>query len=428
MNRALLNTGWILTEKVMFALAGIFINVYVARYLGPDAFGLIGFSMAIVALISPLVKLGSENVVFNRLVRNQPSGLLLLETSGRIRALLFACIALLLTVGALFYFESREAIIVFCILLWGSFFTANDIFAVFFNALLNAKFNTLAGNIALAIGVVLKLVFIKFGGSVIWFASANVAQWAVSYAIKWRVYRRQTRDRVRDFNGKSRRHTRHLLKVGLPLAISSISIAIYTRTDQIMLGAMVDQTHVGYYSAALTLSQGWMFLPMAIITSYMVRINEAARHNDPALFDRKVRKLFAMVLFITLGPAIFIGVLSEPLVELLYGADYAPAAMVLSITVISSVFSGLGTAAHSVITVLGGYGFLLRKMIAVSLLNIGLNYLLIPQLGLTGAALSTLCAEILSAFVLNLLYSRGRIFRLQLEVLMPHKLRESLRV
>ncbi|OHV08718.1 flippase [Kushneria phosphatilytica] len=428
MNRALLNTGWILSEKVMFALAGIFINVYVARYLGPDAFGLIGFSMAIVALISPLVKLGSDNVVFNRLVRNQASGLLLLETSGRIRALLFGLIAVLLTVGGLFYFQSREAIIVFCILLWGSFFIANDIFTIFFNALLNAKFNTLAGNIALAIGVILKLSFIKFGGSVIWFACANVAQWAISYGIKWQVYRRQTRDRVRAFNGKSRRHTRHLMKVGLPLALSSISIAIYTRTDQIMLGAMVDQTHVGYYSAALTLSQGWMFLPMAIITSYMVRINETARENDPALFDRKVRKLFAMILLVTLGPAIFIGVLSEPLIELLYGTDYAPAAAVLSITVISSIFSAQGTAAHSVITVLGGYGFLLRKMIVVSLLNIGLNYLLIPQLGMTGAALSTLCAEILSAFLLNLFYRRGRVFRLQLEVLMPHKLRESLQI
>ncbi|WP_158700888.1 flippase [Phytohalomonas tamaricis] len=427
MNRALINTGWILTEKVLFALAGIFINVYVARYLGPEAFGLIGFSIAIVGLITPLVKLGSDNIVFNRLAKNQQSGLLLLETSAQIRAIAFVIFCTLLTAGAFFYFERSQQIVVFCIIVWGSYFTSNDIYSIFFNSSLNAKFNTIAQNISLLFGVVLKIAFIKLSGNIVYFAGANVLQWMISFFIKRHFYQRETKQIERTYRKKSPRHIKHLLKVGLPLAFSSLSIAIYTKTDQIMLGAMLDETHVGYYSAALTLAQGWLFLPMAIITSYMVRINEAARQNDSVIFDRKVRKLFSMVFFITLLPALVIGIFREPLVDLLYGQDYMPAASILAITVVSSMFSAMGYSSYGVITVLGGYSFLLKKMVAISLLNIVLNFLLIPQFGLAGAAIATMISEILSAFLLNIFYRKGRVFRLQLEVFALHKLKETIK-
>ncbi|MBO2007169.1 hypothetical protein J4732_17655 [Serratia marcescens] len=45
-----------------------------------------------------------------------------------------------------------------------------------------------------------------------------------------------------------------------------MSIVIYTRIDQIMLGNLVGEQAVGWFSAATTLSQGWVFVPMALIT------------------------------------------------------------------------------------------------------------------------------------------------------------------
>ena len=418
MNKALINTAWILGEKVMLALAGIFITVYVARYLGPSEFGLISLALAIVALITPMVKMGGDNVVFNRLARNRQSGLLLMAASTRVRAINFVIICTLLTIGAWFYFDTPKQMAVFSIIIWGSFFTTNEIYSVFFNSSLDSKFNTVAQNIALGVGVALKFAFIKLGATVGFFAAANIIQWAVSYFIKQHLFRKKTRDIAHTFKARSRRHSRHIVQVGVPLAISSLSIALYTRTDQIMLGSMIDETHVGWYSAALTLSQGWMMFPMALMTSWMVGINQANRGNDAALFEHRIRRLFLGVFAVAIIPAIIMGVFREPIIELLYGEEYAPAASVLGVTVISSVFSVLGTSAFNVITVMGGYSFLLKKMLFVSALNIVLNYLLIPQYGLVGAAMSTLIAEILSAVVLNLFYRRGRVLKLQLTAFM----------
>lgn len=414
MNKALINTAWILGEKAMFALAGIFITVYVARYLGPGEFGLISLALAVVALITPMIKLGSDNVIFNRLARKRHSGLLLMAASTRVRAINYVLVCSLLTLGAWFYFDTQKQFLVFSLIIWGSFFTTNEIYGLFFDSSLDSKFNTVAQNSALIVGVVLKFAFIKMGATVVFFALANIIQWALSWGIKRHLFKRKTREIADTLKTRSRRHTRHIVRVGLPLAISSLSVAIYTRTDQLMLGSMIDETHVGWYSAALTLSQGWMMFPIALMTSWMVGINEASRGTGKALFEHRVRRLFVAVLLIALVPATVMGLFSETVIALLYGSDYGPAAEVLRITVISSVFSVLGTTAFNVITVMGGYGFLLRKMLFVSALNIGLNALMIPRFGLVGAAYSTLIAEILSAVVLNLFYQKGRVLKLQL--------------
>lgn len=421
MNKALINTAWIMGEKVMFALAGIFITVYVARYLGPNEFGLISLALAIVALITPLVKLGSENVIFNRLARNQESGLLLMAASTRVRFINFLVVNSIITLGAWFYFDTLHKMLVFTIIIWGSYFITVEVYSVFFNATLNSKFNTIAQNGSLGIAVLFKLFFIHMGATVAYFAAANIMQWLISWIIKRYFFNKSIKSGFQKVQSHSRRHAKHLLHAGLPLAISSLSIALYTRTDQVMLGAMLDETHVGWYSAALTLAQGWLMFPVALMTSWMVGVNEAARSNDVTFFENRIKNMFLVVFFMALIPALIMGIFRHPIIALVYGDGYTPAGNILAITAISSVFSAYGTAAYRVITVIGGYAFLLKKMLFVSFVNVILNYILIPHYGMMGAASATLIAEILSALVLNAFYQRGRVLRLQMTAFLPRK-------
>ncbi|WP_162866550.1 oligosaccharide flippase family protein, partial [Escherichia coli] len=89
---------------------------------------------------------------------------------------------------------------------------------------------------------------------------------AVPYLVRLWLFRGEAAASPRVTPRQARRYGRYLLKVGLPLAISSLSIVIYTRIDQIMLGNLVGEQAVGWFSAATTLSQGWVFVPMALIT------------------------------------------------------------------------------------------------------------------------------------------------------------------
>lgn len=111
-------------------------------------------------------------------------------------------------------------------------------------------------------------------------------------------------------------------------------------------------------------------------------------------------------------------------IALLYGEAYAPAGPILEVAAATTIFSALGTVSYRIITVLGGYNFLFKKMAVVSVLNIGLNLYFIPLAGGTGAALATLLSEILSAFVFNIFYKNGAVFKLQLQAMLPLTLKE----
>jgi O-antigen/teichoic acid export membrane protein len=105
---------------------------------------------------------------------------------------------------------------------------------------------------------------------------------------------------------------------------------------------------------------------------------------------------------------------AHPAIALLYGAAFQPAANILAICTLTSLFSVMGTVSYRSIVLFAGYRFIAIKMPLVAVANVVMNLLLIPRYGLIGAAVSTLLAEFISFFVLNSLFRGGKITRLQL--------------
>ena len=244
----------------------------------------------------------------------------------------------------------------------------------------------------------------------VWFAVPYILSSAVPYGaplvIPW-----EAAALPRVTPRRAGRYGRYLLKVGLPLAISSLSIVIYTRIDQIMLGNLVGEQAVGWFSAATTLSQGWVFVPMALITSLMPGI---ASCRDPLEQEYRIRVLYLVVLGLSLPVLLGLWWFAHPAIALLYGAAFQPAASITAICTLTSLFSVMGTVSYRSIVLFAGYRFIAIKMPLVAVANVVMNLLLIPRYGLIGAAVSTLLAEFISFFVLNSLFRGGKITRLQL--------------
>ncbi|MBO2007170.1 oligosaccharide flippase family protein [Serratia marcescens] len=76
-------------ERVSLSLSGIFVSIYVARYLGPAQFGALNYLLATIAIVVPLVQLGADSIIFNRVARRRPSGIRLMLASIRLRRWLF---------------------------------------------------------------------------------------------------------------------------------------------------------------------------------------------------------------------------------------------------------------------------------------------------------------------------------------------------
>src|SRR5512138_2837849 len=67
------NTGWLFADKIIRMGAGLLVGVWVARYLGPDRFGLLSYAGAFAALFGSIATLGLDGIVVRNIVRNPES-------------------------------------------------------------------------------------------------------------------------------------------------------------------------------------------------------------------------------------------------------------------------------------------------------------------------------------------------------------------
>ena len=59
-----------MAEQILRILAGLFVGIWVARYLGPEQFGLFSYVLAFTALFGGIAKLGLDGIVVRELVNH----------------------------------------------------------------------------------------------------------------------------------------------------------------------------------------------------------------------------------------------------------------------------------------------------------------------------------------------------------------------
>ena len=63
------NTSWILGERISRMGVSLFVGIYVARYLGPERFGLLSYASSFVGIFVALATLGLDEVVVRELIK-----------------------------------------------------------------------------------------------------------------------------------------------------------------------------------------------------------------------------------------------------------------------------------------------------------------------------------------------------------------------
>lgn len=410
MKTVLMNSLWLMLERISLSLSGIFVSVYVARYLGPAQYGLISYLLSVIAIGVPLVQLGADTVLFNRVAKRVHSGIRLMLASMRIRRQLFAVIAVPLMAWALLT-QDRTSQIMMALMLVSAYFSVQDVYKIYYDALLKSKLNTMINNVALLLSIIMRLVLVNMALPLVWFAVPYVFSSLLPYLVRSVLFHR-SRPPLRPIAKRHQRgYGRYLLKVGLPLAVSGLSIVIYTRIDQIMLGNYLGEHSVGLYSAAITLSQGWVFVPMALITSMLPSVAGA---RNQQLKEERIRLLYLVVLLLSAPVILLLSLFPTQLVVLLFGENFRETATILALCSVTSLFSVMGTVSYQAIVLFGGYRFIAIKMPLAALANVVMNIVLIPRYGIHGAAISTLITEFVSFFVFNGFFRRGQITRLQI--------------
>ena len=200
-------------------------------------------------------------------------------------------------------------------------------------------------------------------------------------------------------------HVRQYLNFGLPLVPGSISSWIVNSSDRYLIAFFLGAAAVGYYSPGYTAGT-----TISVISAPLAMLLPAvlSRHYDEnSIADVRTIMTYSLKYYIGIAlPCVFaISVLSKPILLLLTTQQIATNGYLVT------PFVAAGTALFGVYAVLVQIIALKKKTaimgtiwILCAALNFGLNLVLIPYLGLIGAALTTFLAFLL-AFVLTTIYS-----------------------
>ena len=406
------NTGWIFLDKLLRMGGSLVVGVLVARYLGPEQYGILNYAAAFVALLGTLATLGLEGIVVRDLVKTPLLTNELMGSSFFLK-LTGGVITVVLSIVAIFLIKPNDQLVrlVVCIISLSLIFQAFESIEFFYKAKVKSKYSIIAKNIAFLLSTVVRVWSLIAKASLVTFVWISLAETICGSLLLVMVYRMQGQT---IFEWKfDITVTKRLLTDSWPLILSGIVIMIYMRIDQIMLGEMIGNSSVGTYSAALRLSETWYFVPLSIVSSLGPSIINSKKISEEFYLER-LQKLYNTMTLISVSIAIVVSLFSGTLVHVLYGNQFKGAGDILAIHIWSAVFYFMGVAGSQWFLIENLQKYAFYRTVLGAIVNILLNLVLIPKFGGVGAATATLISQGIASYLSNGLNPKTIIvFRMQ---------------
>ena len=400
------NIGWLFADRILRMGVGLIVTAWVARYLGPEDFGLFNYASAFVALFGVLATLGLNQIVVRDIVRDPSKQDETLGTTFLLK-LSGAILTVLVTSGVISLVRPNDqlTLAIVAIVAGVTIFDSFNTIDFWFQALVKSKYTVIAKNTAFILVTLLRITLISIKASVVAFAWVLVVESALG-AVGLAIAYKAKGQNLLAWRATWQR-AKILLWESWPLIISDLAIMIYVRIDQIMLGQLMGDKPVGIYSAAVRIAEIWYFFASAIVNSFTPSIVQAKQESE-TLYYQKFQKLFNLMVMITFGIAIPMTFLSKFIIVTIFGENYAAAASVLSIYIWSAVFGFFGWAKGIWIVAEGYTLFALISTCTGAAMNILLNFWLIPLYQENGAALASVISYSFTDYVMCLIYPPAR--------------------
>lgn len=400
------NTSWILLERSIRLIVLLLINIYIARYLGPDQLGLLSYATSFVAIFMIVASLGLDSIVIRELVTGVEKKSEIMGTAFLLKVIATFCMWLLL--GLILLLKETDTITTDLILIiaFSSIFNVFSVIDYSFQAEVKSKYVVMVLFTQVIISSLLKLLIIYLKLPLIWFAHTYIADNLI-VAIGLCIIYLYNKYEILSWKWKSCLALK-LLRSSWPLIFSGLAVTMYMRIDQIMIKEMVGNRDAGIYAVAVQLSEAWYFIPMAISSSLYPAII-AAKTKGKALYHKQLQDIYSILIWIAILISTTTTVLSPWLITLLYGSEFTESSHILNIIIWSSVFVSIGIASGKWLINEHMQKFALYRTLVGLITNVVLNYLLITKYGVYGAAVATLISQLIVGYLFDIIHKKTRI-------------------
>lgn len=421
---ALRNLGWLMLDRVFRLGVSFVVTLWLARYLAPELFGVYNYAIAFTALFSVLATFGLQSVVVQYLIDKPDeqastlaSAFLIQFIGGLLAVVIAVVVALILT-------SDDYAVLIAVVLLSTiNLFKFSDTVRYYFEEKVQSKRIVITENLVFLLIVLVRIGLILLESPLIYFIALLVLEAVLTAIAFLHMFGWQNLLSLR----LEKSGVLGMLRVAWLLALSMGAVMLYMRVDQIMLASLINQEAVGIYSAAVRISEIWYVFPTVVVGSVFPRILRELR-VDNIRANRQISSLLTMFSIVSIFVGLLVGGFSTEIIILLFGEAYRASASVLVIHIWSSLFVFSGILAGRWLVAMSLQNVLMVSTLIGVVVNICLNYLMIPIYGIQGAAWATLVAQFVSSVLVHFFHPEARkFFWMQLSAISLLSLRQMLR-
>lgn len=401
----LTNTKWIILGKIFQMSISLIIGMITARYLGPSNFGIINYTSSFIAFFTSICTLGLNGIIVKEIMDNPDIEGTILGTSIGMRILssILSSISILFIINII-NSGDEQFLIVGSLQVISLLFQSFDMINYWYQAKLMSKYSAIIQSVGYLAVTIYRIILLIQGKSVEWFAFCTSLDMIVNSILLLVSYYKNGGQKLTFSFDKAK----YMLNNSYHFILSGLMVSVYGQMDKIMIGQMISTKEVGFYSTATAISGMWTFILLAIIDSSRPIIIDAKNQND-SLYETRIKQLYSVIIWLSLIVSILITIFARPIVTILYGEDFIGTIRPLQIVTWSTLFSYLGVARGIWIVCESKQKYIKYLTFSGAISNLILNLILIPTLGISGAALATLITQIITNFIMPLLISDIRI-------------------
>ena len=413
--RALTNIAWAISGKIVSLTGVLVVGIIVARYLGKEQYGIMNYVISFVAIFQVFADFGLDFIQIREESKHPAHKDKIIGTTFTLK-LFFAILTLLaiLIITTLSEHDGRIRcyimIYALSVILNTSWVSRNHFTSIVWN-----EYVVKTEISRTLIGMAIKIAFVLLHLPLIWFIVSLVID-SILLAVGYTASYIRKIDSIRKWNF-DRDLAVFMLKQSFPLLLSGAAIVLYNRIDQMMIGKMIDQSHLGVYSVAVRFTELLVFVP-TIIAQTISPILVEVRQKDAARYEELSRVFMNVTVSVCILLAIFTSLLSYPIVRFTFGRMYIEAASVLSILAFKVVGDALSQTSGQLMIIEGIQKYASIRNIIGCVTCVGLNLIFISRYGIHGVAYVAIITILVSGTLADFIIpSYRKIFYKQIKAI-----------
>lgn len=405
------NIGWALLGKVATLLGSFIVGIFVARYLGPEQYGLMSYVIAYVSIFQTLALFGMDNIEIREEAKNKEERDAIIGTAFVLKV--FLSLVTMAAIAVIMAFSKTDTYTKWMIVLYSLsvIFNSFSVIRNYFTAIVWNEYVVKSEIFRTIIGMVIKVFLLLVHASLSWFIASMMFDFVLlSSGYCFSYSKKIDSMSLWHFDKK---WAKVLLRQSFPLMLTTSAVIVYQRIDQVMLGDMLDNTTVGQFSVASKIVEMLVFVPSIICQTVMPILTDIFK-KDKTAYRVRAQRVMNVTVWLSILLSVVVCLLSYYIMLFTFGKDFMSAIPILRVLSFKLIAVALSNAAGYLLIIEGLQDYAIFRDVLGCVACVALNLVFIPVLGAVGSAIVAIVSNFVAGYLADLVIPKYRhLFKMQ---------------